>query len=92
MRHRAADLGRAMVWPAVARQYLESFQRARNEFKGDFAVRSARALTHTFGRSAEPGVSCDDAVRSARVLAPFGERGLPRKSLQPAARQDETRS
>jgi glycosyltransferase involved in cell wall biosynthesis len=30
-RKHAADYGRSMVWPAVARRYLESFDRARSE-------------------------------------------------------------
>jgi glycosyltransferase involved in cell wall biosynthesis len=31
MRHRAAEYGRAMLWPAVAESYLQSFDRARDE-------------------------------------------------------------
>ena len=31
MRRKAADLGSSMLWPAVARRYLETFQRARQE-------------------------------------------------------------
>ena len=34
LRRRAAELGRGMLWPAVARRYLDSFQRARNGFLG----------------------------------------------------------
>ena len=32
-RHEAYRLGREMIWPAVARRYLESFQRARSDRK-----------------------------------------------------------
>jgi glycosyltransferase involved in cell wall biosynthesis len=31
MRHRAAEYGRAMLWPVVAQSYLRSFERARTE-------------------------------------------------------------
>src|SRR5205085_9861586 len=31
MRRRAAEYGRAMLWPAVAESYLQTFERARDE-------------------------------------------------------------
>jgi glycosyltransferase involved in cell wall biosynthesis len=49
LRHRAADFGRSMVWPAVARRYLESFQRARK----DHRTRASHATPYT----REPGLA-----------------------------------
>ena len=42
-RERAAALGRSMLWPAVARRYLQSFERARSGRR--FRPRVSRALT-----------------------------------------------
>ena len=46
MRQRAAELGRGMVWPAVALRYMESFQRARHEFHSAQAYVSPYPLVH----------------------------------------------
>ena len=44
MRHRAAELGRGMLWPEVARRYMESFQRARQDFSSKQAYASPHPL------------------------------------------------
>lgn len=45
MRKQAYMLGRAMIWPAVAHRYMESFQRARGEHRLSERVRLRRRST-----------------------------------------------
>lgn len=60
MRHRAAELGRSMVWPAVADRYLESFQRARADFMRRQSRGALQTLVPRAARPAQPSVFCDD--------------------------------
>ena len=53
MRQRAAELGRGMLWPAVARRYMDSFQRARQDFSGSLAQGAA----HLPARREEPAAA-----------------------------------
>ena len=54
MRKRAYLYGREMIWPQVARRYMESFQRARAE-RRHFSARLCRQSTRqTSGRTARP--------------------------------------
>jgi glycosyltransferase involved in cell wall biosynthesis len=46
MRHRAAVYGRDMIWPAVARRYIESFARARAERRAARSERATPAMAH----------------------------------------------
>jgi glycosyltransferase involved in cell wall biosynthesis len=58
MRRRAAAHGRAMLWPAVARSYLDAFQRARTE--NAQRLRSAFRASTLASRPAElPQVNLD---------------------------------
>lgn len=62
IRRQAYAIGREMIWPAVARQYLESFQRARSDRRA--APRSAFAGWTLASRPQElPPLRLDHLVR-----------------------------
>ncbi|HSN68058.1 MAG TPA: glycosyltransferase family 4 protein [Thermoanaerobaculia bacterium] len=61
LRRRAAAHGRAMLWPAVARSYLASFEQARTENAKRLSV-AFHARTLAAGPAALPEVNLDHVV------------------------------